>query len=125
MRETSKRYNSVEEYLGDQPKETREILEGLRETIRRAAPQARERISYNMPAYDLNGVLVYFAGYKAHIGFYPTGSGIAAFQKDIAGYESSKGAIRFPLDHPLPNTLITRIVKYRLKENLEKAKRKT
>ena len=125
MRKTSKRYTSVEEYLAGQPKETREILEGLRETIRRAAPRARERISYNMPAYDMNGVLVYFAGYKAHIGFYPTGSGIAAFQKDIAGYESSKGAIRFPLGHPLPNALITRIVKYRLKENLEKAKRKT
>ena len=120
----SKRYTSVGEYLADQPDAVRETLEDLRTTIQRAAPQAKERISYNMPAYDVNGVLVYFAGHKGHIGFYPTGSGVAAFQKEIAGYESSKGAIRFPLDRPLPKTLITKIVKYRLKENLEKARRK-
>jgi uncharacterized protein YdhG (YjbR/CyaY superfamily) len=123
MRETSKRYTSVEEYLADQEDTTREMLESLREVIKRAAPQAKEKISYNMPAYDVHGVLVYFAGYKGHIGFYPTGSGVAAFQKEIAGYESSKGAIRFPLDRALPKTLITRIVKYRLKQNLEKATR--
>ena len=123
MRETSKRYTSVDEYLADQTEKTREMLEDLREIIKDAAPQAKEKISYNMPAYDVHGVLVYFAGYKGHIGFYPTGSGIKAFQKEIAGYESSKGAVRFPLDRALPETLITKIVKYRLKQNLEKAEK--
>ena len=123
MRETSKRYTSVDEYLADQSEKTREMLQGLREIIKDAAPQAKEKISYNMPAYDVHGVLVYFAGYKGHIGFYPTGSGIKAFQKEIAGYESSKGAVRFPLDRALPKTLITKIVKYRLKQNLEKAEK--
>jgi len=116
-----KRYSSVEEYLAGQPVEIREKLEDLRQIIKRAAPQAIERISYNMPAYDVNGILVYFAGYKRHIGLYPTASGTKAFQKEIAVYENSKGAIRLPLDKPLPRTLITNIVKYRLKENLEKA----
>ena len=117
----AKRYTLVDEYLADQPEEIREQLEDLRGIIKKAAPQATERISYNMPAYDLNGVLVYFAGYKGHIGFYPTASGIKAFQKEIAKFESSKGAVRLPLDKPLPKTLITRIVKFRLKENSEKA----
>ena len=119
----SKRYTSVDEYLADQSEKTREMLQGLREIIKDAAPQAKEKISYNMPAYDVHGVLVYFAGYKGHIGLYPTGSGIKAFQKEIAGYESSKGAVRFPLDRALPKTLITKIVKYRLKQNLEKAEK--
>jgi uncharacterized protein YdhG (YjbR/CyaY superfamily) len=120
----SKHYASVEEYLATQPEETRELLEDLRAIIKNAAPHATETISYNMPAYDLNGILVYFAAYKGHIGLYPTASGIKAFQQEIAKYESSKGAIRLPLDRPLPKTLITRIVKFRLKENLEKKKHK-
>jgi uncharacterized protein YdhG (YjbR/CyaY superfamily) len=124
MRVMSKRYISVDEYLADQPEETRVLLEELRTIIKKAAPQTTERISYNMPAYDLNGILVYFAGYKGHIGFYPTASGIREFQQKIAKFENSKGAIRFPLDKPLPKTLITQIVKFRQKENLEKAKRK-
>ena len=118
-----KHYTSVEEYLAAQPDEIREKLEDLRQIIKRAAPKAVERISYNMPAYDVNGILVYFAGYKRHIGLYPTASGIKAFQKEIAVYESSKGAVRLPLDQPLPRTLITNIVKYRLKENLAKGKK--
>lgn len=120
----AKHYTSVEEYLAAQPEEIRDQLEELRGIIKKAAPRATERISYNMPAYDLNGILVYFAGYKGHIGFYPTASGIKAFQEEIAKFESSKGAVRFPLDRPLPKTLITRIVKFRLKENLEKPKHK-
>jgi uncharacterized protein YdhG (YjbR/CyaY superfamily) len=120
----AKHYTSVEEYLAAQPEEIRGQLEKLRVIIKKAAPRATERISYNMPAYDLNGILVYFAGYKGHIGFYPTASGIKAFQEEIAKFESSKGAVRFPLDRPLPKTLITRIVKFRLKENLEKPKHK-
>ena len=110
--------------MEDQPKELREKLEGLRQTIKRAAPGAVERISYNMPAYDLQGILVYFAARRGHIGLYPTASGVKAFEKEIGDYEYSKGAIQFPLDRPLPKTLIAKIVKYRLKENLEKAGRK-
>lgn len=124
MQARSKRYTSVDEYLADQPEKIRDLLEALRGIIKKAAPRVTERISYNMPAYDLNGILVYFAGYKGHIGFYPTASGIRAFQQEIAKFENSKGAIRFPLDKPLPKTLITQIVKFRLQENLEKAKRK-
>ena len=124
MGKMSKRYTSVEEYLADQPEELLETLEELREIIKRAAPQAVERISYNMPAYDLKGILVYFAAHRGHIGLYPTASGVKAFEKEIGDYEHSKGAIQFPLDHPLPKTLIAKIVKYRLKENLEKAGRK-
>jgi uncharacterized protein YdhG (YjbR/CyaY superfamily) len=77
-----------------------------------------------MPAYDLRGILVYFAAHRGHIGLYPTASGVKAFEKEIAAYESSKGAIQFPLDRPLPKTLIAKIVKYRLKQNLEKASAK-
>jgi uncharacterized protein YdhG (YjbR/CyaY superfamily) len=97
-------------------------LQGLRNTIKKAAPKAEEVISYNMPAYKLNGALVYFAAYKGHIGFYPTGSGIEAFTKELSAYEGSKGTVRFPLDQPLPMSLITQIVKYRVQKNLEKLK---
>jgi len=93
----------------------------LRKTIKTAAPAAEEVISYNMPAIKQNGILVYYAAYKAHIGFYPTPSAIEAFKKELSKYESSKGAVRFPLDQPLPLSLITRIVKFRIKLNQEKA----
>jgi uncharacterized protein YdhG (YjbR/CyaY superfamily) len=76
-----------------------------------------------MPAYKCNGVLVYFGAYKNHIGFYPTGRGISAFQKELSGYEGSKGTVRFPIDKPLPMGLISKIVKFRVKENLEKKKK--
>lgn len=76
-----------------------------------------------MPAYKLNGMLVYFAGYSKHIGFYPTGSGIAHFQKELAGYKGAKGSVQFPIDKPLPVTLISKMVKHRVKENLAKLKK--
>ena len=116
--------NNVDAYIATFPPETRVILEQVRTTIRKAAPKAEEVISYHMPAYKLNSVLVYFAGYKHHIGFYPTPSGIASFQKEIAAYKSSKGAIQFPITQKMPLALITKIVKFRLKEDLEKAKKK-
>ena len=92
----------------------------MRATIKKAAPKAEEVISYGMPAYRLDGVLVYFAGYGKHIGFYPTGRGVAAFQQELTKYKTSKGAIQFPLDKPLPLALITKIVRFRVKDNLDR-----
>jgi uncharacterized protein YdhG (YjbR/CyaY superfamily) len=90
-----------------------------------AAPEAEEAISYRMPTFKLKGNLVYFAAHKSHIGFYPTSSGIEAFKQVLAGYKSSKGAVQFPLDKPLPLDLVGEIVKYRVAENLKKAERKS
>jgi len=112
---------NVGEYIAAQPKDVQAILNKLRSTIKSVAPDAEEIISYQMPAYKQNGMLVFFAGYKKHIGFYPTASGIENFKKEIARYKWSKGAIQFPLDEPLPVTLIKKIVKFKLKENEEKA----
>lgn len=112
---------NVDAYIASFPEETQTLLEQLRATIKKAAPGADELISYQMPAYKYNGMLVYFAGYKNHIGFYPTASGIANFTKDLSDFKNSKGAVQFPLDKPLPLQLVTKIVKFRVKENLEKA----
>jgi len=114
---------TVDEYLKPFPPGVRSTLEKLRQTIKAAAPKAEEMISYMMPAYKQNAVLVYFGGYKTHIGFYPTSSGIKAFKNELSAYEGSKGTIRFPIDKPLPLGLISRIVKFRLKET--EAKKKT
>ena len=118
------KFKSVEEYISFFPKETQIILNELRKIIRNTAPKAEEKISYNMPAFFQEDVVVYFAAYKNHIGFYPTPSGVKAFQKDISKYKSSKGAIQFPIDKPLPVKLITQIVKFRLQENLNKSKKR-
>ncbi|MFI5204803.1 MAG: iron chaperone [Flavobacteriales bacterium] len=112
---------NVDEYIAGFTEDTRVLLEQLRATIQKAAPKAEEVISYQMPAYKLNGMLVYFAGYKNHIGFYPTASGTRVFKKEIAGYKNSKGTVQFPLNKPLPRALITKMVKFRVKENAEKA----
>jgi uncharacterized protein YdhG (YjbR/CyaY superfamily) len=113
---------SVDEYIAAAPDAVRGALASLRATIRAAAPGAVEKISYQMPAFSLEGNLVYFAAFKGHIGFYPTSSGIAAFKSELSAYETSKGAVRFPLDEPLPLGLIARIVKFRAAENAKKAK---
>jgi uncharacterized protein YdhG (YjbR/CyaY superfamily) len=110
----------IDEYISFHPESVRVQLEKLRQTIHKAAPKAEEVISYQMPAFKLNGMLVYFAAYKSHIGFYPTGSVIAAFKKELAKYETLKGTVRFPIDKPLPLGLIGKMVKFRVKENLEK-----
>ena len=115
------KFKSIDDYFAAFPAGTKAILKELRKTIKTAAPGAEEVISYNMPALKQNGVLVYYAAYKAHIGFYPTPSAIEAFKKELSKFESSKGAVRFPLDQPLPLTLISRIVKFRVKLNQEKA----
>ncbi len=113
---------NVDDYLALQPAETRTKLEKMRQTIKAAAPGAEEVISYGMPAYKYQGILVYFAGYKNHIGFYPASSGIVAFEKEISAFENSKGTVRFPIEKPLPVGLITKIVKFRVKENQEKVR---
>ena len=114
-------FATIDEYIASCPAEVQAILQGLRATIRAAAPDAEERISYQMPVFVQYGNLVYFAAGKHHIGLYPTASGIAAFTADLAGYDFSKGAIRFPIDQPLPMDLISKIVRFRVAENLAKA----
>jgi uncharacterized protein YdhG (YjbR/CyaY superfamily) len=121
MRVPSKKFTTIDQYLSTFSEPIRNKLETLRNVIKKAAPRAEEVISYNMPAIKQHGVLVYYAGYKGHIGFYPTGSGIEAFQKELSAYESSKGAVKFPLDKAIPAGLVGRIVKYRIKQDQEKA----
>jgi uncharacterized protein YdhG (YjbR/CyaY superfamily) len=115
---------SIDSYISTFPKEMQKLLVDLRNIIKKAAPAAEEIISYNMPAFKQNGILVYFAGYKNHIGFYPSSSGIKAFQNELTNFKNSKGAVQFPLDKPLPVQLISKIVTFRKKENLDKAKLK-
>jgi uncharacterized protein YdhG (YjbR/CyaY superfamily) len=121
MRDQAARFHSIDEYIATFPEDVQVILRDMRATIRAAAPDAEERISYQMPAFALNGILVYFAAFKNHIGFYPTSSGIEAFRQELSAYEGSKGAVRFPIGEPLPKDLITRIVRYRIAENLKSA----
>ena len=112
---------NVDEYIAQFPPDVKVALESLRKTIKAAAPKAEELISYMMPAYKLNGVLVYFAGYKNHIGFYGTPSGHEAFAKELSGYKAGKGSVQFPLDKPLPLSVVKKIVKFRVAENQQKA----
>jgi uncharacterized protein YdhG (YjbR/CyaY superfamily) len=110
----------VDEYIAAYPSDVQKILELMRKIIKEAAPQATETIGYGMPTYKLNGNLVHFAGYKNHIGFYPTPPAIVAFQKELAPYKRSKGAVQFPIDQPIPYELVKKIVKYRVKESLKR-----
>ena len=114
----------IDEYISWFPPETQLKLEQIRKAVTDAAPHAEEVISYAMPAYKLNGMLVYFAGYAKHIGFYPGAGGISAFKNELSAYKGAKGSVQFPLDQPLPVKLIHKIVRFRVKQNLEKAKAK-
>ncbi len=114
MDSTKKGFESIEAYIATFPADVQKILQDMRKVIKEAAPQAVEKISYQMPTFYLEGNLVHFAAFKNHIGFYPAPSGIEAFKDDLAKYEGSKGAIRFPKDQPLPYDLIRRIVAYRV-----------
>ena len=116
---------NIDEYIISQPEEVRDALKKFRQAIKKAAPCAEEIISYQMPAFRYHGMLVYFAAWKNHIGFYPVSSGIRAFEKELSGYERSKGTLKFPLDKPMPLGLVSKIVKFRVKENLEKEKSKS
>ena len=118
-------YHTIDEYIATFPAVIQARLQELRAAIKTAAPGAEEKISYQMPAFALNGILVYFAGWKNHIGFYATPNGNEAFKEELSAYEYAKGSIKFPNDQPLPLDLITRMVKFRVAENLTKAARKS
>ena len=118
-------FASIDEYIAVFPEEVQKKLEELRAVIKAAAPDAEEKISYQMPTFALKGNLVHFAAYKNHIGFYPTPSGIEEFKDELSAYQGAKGSIRFPLDKPIPYDLIAKIVAFRVKENLEKAETKS
>jgi uncharacterized protein YdhG (YjbR/CyaY superfamily) len=115
---------NIDEYIGTFSPEVQSILEKIRSTIRKAAPEAEEKISYRMPAFALRGILIYFAAFKKHIGVYPPVKGDEKLNADVSPYKNEKGNLRFPLDEPIPYTLISRIVKFRVKEQLERAKPK-
>lgn len=117
-------FTTIDEYIAMFPAETQSLLAELRATIRAAAPEAQEKISYRMPTFAQAGNLVHFAAHKEHIGFYPAPSAIEAFRAELAPFESSKGAVRFPIDRPLPLDLIRRIVEFRVAENLRQAEQK-
>ena len=112
---------NFDEYLESFPKETQQLLGKMRLTIRRAAPKAKESISYGMPTFILGRNRIYFAAYKNHIGFYPGGA-IAPFKEDLSAYKSTKGGVQFPINEPLPTALVSRIVKARMKQNVGKRK---
>ena len=116
--------DSIEKYIAAFPVKTQEQLNKIRASIRKAAPQATEEIKYGIPTFILHENLVHFGGFKNHIGFYPAPSGIKKFKEALSKYKDAKGSIQFPIEEALPTTLITKIVKYRVKENLEKAKSK-
>jgi uncharacterized protein YdhG (YjbR/CyaY superfamily) len=119
---TKKTLRNFDAYLERFPKNVQRLLQKMRLTIKKAAPQAKETISYGIPAFTLNGLLVWFAAHKNHIGFYPRASAIAAFKKELSAYKGAKGSVQFPFDKPLPLALVSRIVKYRMKQNLSKKK---
>ena len=115
---------TIDEYIAGFPREVQEILEKIRTTIREAAPDAEEAIKYQIPTFTLQGDLVHFAAFQKHIGFYPTPTGIDKFKNELSVYEGAKGSVRFPLDKPIPFALISEIVQFRVKENLERAETK-
>jgi Uncharacterized conserved protein len=117
-------YHSIDEYISAFPADIRNILEQLRKVIKESAPEAQEKISYQMPTFFLYGNLVHFAVHKNHIGFYPTPSGINAFAWELSLYKGAKGSVQFPLNQPVPFDLVSRIVKYRASENIKKAQEK-
>ena len=117
-------FTSIDEYIATFPKETQRILKEMRATIKAAAPDAEEKISYQMPTFFLKGNLVHFAAFKSHIGFYPTPSGVEAFKDELSVYEGAKGSVQFAIEKPMPLKLITKIVKFRVAENLKNAELK-
>ena len=112
---------SIDEYIATFPENIQKMLEELRATIKAVAPQAEEKISYQIPTFALKGNLVHFAAYKNHIGFYPTSSGVLKFKDELKQYKSAKGSVQFPIEKPLPVNIIKKIVRFRVEENTRKA----
>jgi len=115
-----KAFKTINEYIALFPKDTQKTLEEVRQAIKEAAPQAEETISYQMPAFKQDGVLVWFGAFKDHIGFFPKASAIEPFKKELSGFKTSKGTVQFALDRPIPLELVKEIVRFRIKENLKK-----
>ena len=124
MRPNQTAPQNIDEYIAGFPPDVQAILQKIRTTIRKAAPKAEETIKYQMPTFTLNGNLVHFAAFQKHIGFYPTPTGTEKFQKDLSVYKGAKGSVQFPLDKPIPFGLISKIVKFRVKENSARAEAK-
>lgn len=124
MKNNTKIPTTIDEYIAGYPESVQELLQQVRATIRKSAPGAEEAIAYRMPTFKLQGNLVHFAAFTHHIGFYPTPSGTAEFKKDLSAFKGAKGSVQFPLDKPVPVNLIGRIVKFRVRENLARAKAK-
>jgi len=124
MEQNQANFQSIDEYIALFPAEIQEILENIRLTIRAAAPGAVEKISYRIPTFAFHGNLVHFAAYTKHIGFYPASSGVENFKSALAAYKTSRGAIQFPLDKPIPYDLISEITRFRYHENLLRASTK-
>lgn len=124
QKKVSLKNTTVDEYFSTLSPKMKNCLIELRKIIKQVVPDAEEIISYNMPAFKLNGILVWYAACKEHIGFYPSSSPIKAFKNDLKNYKTSKGAIQFLMEKPIPTALVKKIVKFRLKENLRKAKEK-
>jgi uncharacterized protein YdhG (YjbR/CyaY superfamily) len=122
MARAQKTFQTIDEYIATFPKNTQDILQKLRQAIRDSAPQAEEAIRYQMPTFRVNGNLVHFAAFKNHIGFYPTPSAIETFKDELSNFKTSKGAVQFPLNKPIPFALIKEIVRFRAKENKIKNK---
>jgi uncharacterized protein YdhG (YjbR/CyaY superfamily) len=120
MKASDPKFQTVDEYIAAAPENKKVLLEKMRQAIKQATPKAEEVISYNMPAFKLTGVLVYYAAFKEHIGFFPTSNPIRVFKDRLTAYKTSKGAIQFPLDKPLPLSLVKEIVKFRVQEDREK-----
>lgn len=123
MEENNTNPKSIDEYISQFPPHIQEILQMLRKVIKEAAPDAQEKISYQMPTFVLHGNLVHFAAFKNHIGFYPTPSAIEAFKDELAKYKGGKGSVQFPIEESMPYELVSDIVKFRAAENLKKQKK--
>ncbi len=119
-----KQFNTIDEYIATFPQNIQKILETIRQTIHEAAPQAKEAISYQMPAFKQNGILVWFAAHKNHIGFYPRVSAIETFKEELRDYQVTKGTVKFFLDKPIPYDLLKKMVMFRVKENRESSQKK-
>lgn len=123
LSESEKSPSTVEEYIQEFPKEVQEIMQKIRSIVKEEAPEAQEKISYGMPTFSYKGILVHFAAYKNHIGFYPTPSGISKFEEELKSYKYAKGSVQFPISKPIPYDLIRQIVKTRVEDNLNKSKK--